>query len=506
MNKLNCQQEYDEIFNDDKLNIKSSVIDFAHLIEQDTYNEGVGSKVYSIAAEFGIGKTFFCDKLNKVLQKDKVRTVKMNIWEMDFYENPLVPILAKLNEVYSKKGKELPSALIDATFDFTKKALGVLGETLIQSASNTILNADITETIKKHFCIDNIYTDFKCYQDAISDLKKALTQWAKKSKTPIIIIIDELDRCKPDYAVKTLEILKHIFDISGFVFVLALDEKQLGNSVKSLFGTTNFEGYKRKFINNTFILPTPKRKEFANFLYDKSEINTLIESIQKDKRELVFRINVYNLYYCAYEFSSYGNVVEEKKAKEFNVKETSSEIIKRYFAAYSEYFGFTLRQMEQVFDRLVLFTKQILASQEMFSPDLAVLLVCLHEFDAEIYTRIYKEFHYIQTVISRIDNISILTMVDKLCSQDKQQVRGFNRTIAPEIPFVRGYSGYFKIVNNSGQEVKQVFDNVDRFFIKDMTNLVPQTIDFNKMNIKTLDFNELRQKYFENMDFISHFE
>ena len=87
-----------------------------------------------------------------------------------------------------------------------------------------------------------------------------------------------------------LGIPKHFFDVSGFVFVLALDEKQLESSVNCLFGTNNFEGYKRKFINNTFLLPAPDRKAFTEFLYDKFGMAILIEKIQNDNRDLVFKI------------------------------------------------------------------------------------------------------------------------------------------------------------------------------------------------------------------------
>lgn len=69
MSDDNLAIEYDKIFEDDKLGIKSSVIDFAHLIEQNTYIEGGVSKVYSISADFGTGKTFFCEKLKSVLEK-----------------------------------------------------------------------------------------------------------------------------------------------------------------------------------------------------------------------------------------------------------------------------------------------------------------------------------------------------------------------------------------------------------------------------------------------------
>lgn len=169
-----------------------------------------------------------------------------------------------------------------------------------------------------------------------------------------------------------MEVLKHFFDVSGFVFVLAIDENHLENSVKCLFGTENFEGYKRKFINNTFLLPSPDKKAFAEFLYDKSGIDTVIKKIQEEKRELVFLINIYNVFCCSHFYSRYGDEIGKNKAIGYNAIQTSEHIIKNYFAAYSVWFNFSLRQMEQVFDRLIMFVKQIALGHEIFSPDLAV--------------------------------------------------------------------------------------------------------------------------------------
>lgn len=270
------QNKYDDIFADDKLNIKSFVVDFAHLIEQDVYIEGGVSKVYSIAAEFGIGKTFFCEKLKQVLKTDNIKVAKLNIWELDFYDNPLVPLLAKLNELYKRKGKSLPVKIINSVGDLAGKSFMSLCEIGIKKA----IGSETVDIIKDKFSSESLYDDFKMYQDSLKELKQTLIKWAKKNKQPVVIIIDELDRCRPDYAVKTLEVLKHFFDVSGFVFVLALDEKQLESSVKCLFGTNNFEGYKRKFINNTFLLPAPDRKAFTEFLYDKSDINIWIKTLQ----------------------------------------------------------------------------------------------------------------------------------------------------------------------------------------------------------------------------------
>ncbi len=532
MVNVNSQRKYDAIFADDKLNIKSFVIDFAHLIEQDTYIENGVSKVYSISADFGIGKTFFCEKLKSVLEKDNVQSVKMNIWEMDFYENPLIPILAKLNEAYKKDGRSLPVKIINSTLDLTKKSLAALCETVIKSASNRVLDVDITEVFKNNFMSENIYDDFQNYQGALLELKSYLVSWAKEHDRPIVVIIDELDRCRPDYAVKTLEVLKHFFDISGFVFVLALDENQLANSVKCLFGANNFDGYKRKFINNTFLLPAPDRKAFTEFLYNKSGIASLIEKIENDKRDLVFKIRIDNYKEVInQQFMGINNQKDIEKQRKFNDWQTSEFIIKRYFSSYSNWFQFSLRQMEQIFDRLVLFTKAIAASHELYSPDLAVLLVCLHEFNIKIYNHLrnYKG-----------------KVIEGICEQISQNKNAItettlilDRTYIPKTPHVLEYS--VESIPSSSSIRVVIEDNVDRFFtiesvqenpLKWIAEIDEYNIGQNailnnqrialityspknyqweeaKPDIRTIDKFDLikfKKSYFAKMDFISHFE
>lgn len=82
------------------------------------------------------------------------------------------------------------------------------------------IGSETVDVIKDKFSSESLYDDFKMYQDSLKELKQTLIKWAKKNKQPIVIIIDELDRCRPDYAVKTLEVLKHFFDVSGFVWKL----------------------------------------------------------------------------------------------------------------------------------------------------------------------------------------------------------------------------------------------------------------------------------------------
>jgi len=502
--------DYDEIFKDDKLNIKSNVIDFAHLIEQDTYKTSSTSKVYSLSAKFGIGKTFFCNKLQQVLAKDKVKVGKLNIWEMDFYDNPFIPILAELNKLYNNKGKKLPAKIIDSVSKFSSKTLASLCEISAKVASNVALGVDATEVCKEKFTSETIYDDYNEYQRYLKELKDQLTKWSsKQSDSPIVIIIDELDRCKPDYAVKTLEVLKHFFDVPGFVFVLALDEEQLKNSVQTLFGTIDYEGYKRKFISNSFMLPEPDRLSFAEYLYEKSEIKSYIEKIQQEKRELVFMVDIYNSFYCAHTYSHHGDFSKEEIAKRFNLTQTSESIIKRYFAAYSELFGFSLRKMEQVFDRLVLFVKQISAGKELFSPDLATFLICLHEGDTEIFNH-----------VKNIDNCSI-GIIEKIFSHTTNSVaysiyketafkkfKTFNRNIAPEVIDVAAYSYY---ANRQTEQLQRIIqDNIDRFYKENPENWMYEQGAIKNRNILSynskFDKEKFKENYCKHIDFIAHFD
>lgn len=511
MSDDNLAIEYDEIFEDDKLGIKSSVIDFAHLIEQNTYIEGGVSKVYSISADFGTGKTFFCEKLKSVLEKDGVQTTKMNIWEMDFYEDPLMPILAKLNEIYQKCGETLPTKIIDSTLKFSKNSLLFLCGTAMKSISQEVLNVDIIEELKNHFSSKSLYDDFNQYQKALKELKEALTKWAKNSDKPIVIIIDELDRCSPDYAVRTLEVLKHFFDVSGFVFVLAIDENHLKNSVKCLFGTENFEGYKRKFINNTFLLPHPDKEAFAEFLYDRSGVDTVIKKIQEEKRELVFLVSIYDVYHCAQPYSRYGDTQGELEAKKYNTAQTSESIIKRYFAAYSIWFNFSLRQMEQVFDRLIMFIKQIVAGHELFSPDLAVFLVCLHEFDVKVYNamKVNKDPYGYPIINRNHSDPGVFYFTKQIYGDEAFKMLGhFDRNIAPELLEVRTFS--YLIQNRKSDKKTFIRDNVDRFFYAEAQNWLYEQYAINTQNVLTPETNfnleNFKQNYFDKMDFLSHFE
>ncbi len=530
------------IWENDKLGIKENVIGFAHILEQEKYIENGTSKVYSISAEFGIGKTFFCKRLQDVLKQDGIPVSMLNIWKMDFYENPLVPILIKLQETYgtSKNTNQkipIPTKILNwcksGLAGFSVKAnirdiaeIGFDGEKAVKC----------NEQLKQNLKEPDIYVEYEQLETELDKLKNFLSEWAKTIDKPVVIIIDELDRCRPDYAVKTLEILKHFFDIPGFVFVLAIDEEQLKNSVETLFGTKNFDGYKRKFINNSFILPKPDKEKFTNFLYEKSGLSDIVKQIEENNKDLVFKIrrDGYQDYInrC---FLGEDNIREITNCKRFNEQQTMESIIKRYFTAYSIWFKFNLRQMEQVFDRLTLFVKEILGSNTLFSPDLAVLLVCLHEFDLTLYSKLREKgcIGYSDHLFPLIIGTNTSLAFNLYDRKSFDMIDRLDRNLIPECPQIPDFS----IIANQNQTRVVIRDNVERFFIQDPENplkwLRDAIVDNQKNPIDNncrigvvvrsksnagwveiepdtnteskFDLDKFRKDYFDKMDFISNF-
>ncbi len=538
----------EDIWQKDKLGIKQHVTSFANILKQEKYVENGTSKVYSISAEFGVGKTFFCERLADILEQDGIPVSMLNIWKMDFYDNPLVPLLIKLEETYSQQSETVRTKKFPNPHGLLRVAKSIIAginlDAQIPGVGEMNINGEkmvnTNESLKQNSTQKSIYDEYKTFEEELHKIKSFLENWAKSLERPIVVIIDELDRCRPDYAVKTLETLKHFFDIPGFVFVLAIDEGQLKSSVETLYGTKNFDGYKRKFINNSFVLPEPDKVKFTEYLYAKSGLDHIIKQIENNQRDLVFRIRR-NAYIERSLPARISTEFQEElnKIKTYNQQQTSESIIKRYFAAYSIRYKFSLRQMEQVFDRLVLFIKNILANNVLFSPDLAVFLVCLHEFDLAIYTKL-KQKGYIgydenmQTVIIGSNTSLAYSIYDKNSFSKVSGVLDSN--IVPKVHTYPGFSSSQPESDLTSSRIC-IHHNVDRFFKADKNTamgFITDTTEFGESNqidnggriiivrhpqtdsqwktpppdidtASDFDLDVFKQVYFENVEFVSNF-
>lgn len=114
---------------------------------------------------------------------------------------------------------------------------------------------------------------------AIDDFKSSASQLLTyletnvKARLPVFIVIDELDRCRPDYAIELLEGVKHLFDVRGFCFCVSTNQNQLCESIKGVYGS-GFDSrkYLKRFFSFEYVLPMPTDHAFARLLVPNSII------------------------------------------------------------------------------------------------------------------------------------------------------------------------------------------------------------------------------------------
>lgn len=104
-------------------------------------------------------------------------------------------------------------------------------------------------------------TSVEIFPQVFQDMAASLSEM--NENRPLMVMIDELDRCRPSYAVELLEVAKHLFSVDLIVFVLAVNCDQFAHLVKALYGNEfDAEGYLRRFFDVDFKLPGPERQAF----------------------------------------------------------------------------------------------------------------------------------------------------------------------------------------------------------------------------------------------------
>ena len=108
--------------------------------------------------------------------------------------------------------------------------------------------------------------DFKIALEAIAeafiDVRKSFEH---PKQYPVYVLIDELDRCRPNYSIEVIESVKHFFNTKNFVFVIATDSEQLQHSIKAVYGNGfNANLYLSRFFDLSVTLPSPALKEYIH--------------------------------------------------------------------------------------------------------------------------------------------------------------------------------------------------------------------------------------------------
>jgi len=257
--------------------------------------------VISLNGGYGTGKSTFLNMWVQDYTSKKQNAIYLNIWESDFAKQPLIPIILAIENYVSDERNDFQEGIKKTTENITRigKELIKIGTSKVASATSKIILAKSFGAIDLEEIISNLQASenkknqpFETYlseKKLISDLRKSLASLAEKINGPLVIIIDELDRCRPDYAIETLEIVKHIFSIPGIIVVLGINKKQLGYSICTKYGQEmDSNGYLQRFIDLEITLPEPQSlKAFIGLLLDKNGLGCSLINLEEDELILI---------------------------------------------------------------------------------------------------------------------------------------------------------------------------------------------------------------------------
>ncbi len=217
----------------------------------------------ALNGKWGSGKTFLLKRWHQDLVKSGARAIYFNAWEDDHLEDPLIAIIGQLVNEFSDKSFKTVLGRI-------KKKAGAILKSLITEGVHTQIGVNI-ETIEGK--VNPVRTIFDTYVEQNREkqlLKESLCELLKvnyeESALPLVFIVDELDRCRPTFAIEVLERIKHLFNIEDVIFVFGVDLTQLGISIQSVYGQIDVANYLHRFFDYEITLPLTKQKYFFEHL------------------------------------------------------------------------------------------------------------------------------------------------------------------------------------------------------------------------------------------------
>lgn len=262
-------------FSDDVLERKACAENLTRFLDGSP-----GGFALSVSSPWGSGKTFFIRRWRVMLETAGHKTVLLNAWADDYVEQPLVAIIDSIATQISEKSSERIEQLKKsvgkllriggrfAVHYLTRGAIDVAAgqESDASEAAANIVAATVDDALKAQ---TELRRTVSAFRQQLEDFASDISELGK----PLIILVDELDRARPAYAIDFLESIKHLCDVEGVVFVLAVDYGQILRTVDTMFGCGGqSDAYLRRFIDYSFGLPEPKIDSFCRALVKRCDL------------------------------------------------------------------------------------------------------------------------------------------------------------------------------------------------------------------------------------------
>ena len=207
-----------------------------------------GPAVIAVDAPYGVGKSTFLRMVALSPElRDAADVIEHNAWETEFSDMPFNSLANMV--MASAQSPDAKQLLKENANLFTKHSIAIFWKMMPFLATSI---AGIPP--------EAVLATTEVSASVVQSITKAVAEFKKRRQLSggqkrIVIIIDELDRCTPGYAIKTLEAIHHVFDSDGITFVLGLHRQQLMKSINAIYGQGfDAEGYLDRFIDLTIPL------------------------------------------------------------------------------------------------------------------------------------------------------------------------------------------------------------------------------------------------------------
>ncbi len=376
-------------FKNDKLNRKPFAESLFSLITNVEDN-----LVISLDAPWGDGKTTFVKMWQGFLEIKGVKSLYFDAFANDSFEDPFMALVGSINLLIEKEFSDKPDAMKKLN-EFKGKAIkvgtrllswgakvGIKAVTLNVVDSEQLkgvvedIASDAGETASKF--VEDKLNSYKEVLNATEEFKNKLSELAEESykgtQKPLVFIIDELDRCKPTYALELIEKVKHLFSVKHTVFVLVMHTDQLEEFVKCVYGQNiDARTYLQKFINIECKLPKNTTNVYEN------------------------------------DYIKYCNALCELHGL------GTSEHLAKMMALLSKAFKLSLRDLQRCFTNIVL-SKAAVGQSGFFETNLVTLISVLKVKKADIY-------ELLKTNGITLDKLWKELGLDELCSKKEDIYR-----------------------------------------------------------------------------------
>ena len=236
--------------------------------------------VISIDGQWGTGKTFLLKRWQIDLEAEGFKAIYYNAWEDDFCDDPLLAIVGQLSEQFKE----------DAFREIAKKAGEVAVrliwknvKAVIERQTGLVLDLDLGEQKGRDLLQE--YLDQRETKDRLkAELTKLSAAVAEETGHPLVFIIDELDRCRPTFAIELLERVKHIFDVPDMAFAFGINRDELCKALESIYGGIDTTVYLRRFFDMEFMLPEVDAEKFCRSLMNRFHFEEFFCSLSKSSK------------------------------------------------------------------------------------------------------------------------------------------------------------------------------------------------------------------------------